>query len=128
MKELNTKNGVFLTTYTQKEIDDKTNEFNVFGDAAGCDFFKSKLRSLNDLSKYKISEKEASKLVGLEVKKNKKNLENLYTNYIGNPFGLSINEVKLYFKEATKSLESAFKSATPEFDLKKDFFHIFIVE
>jgi hypothetical protein len=128
MKELNTKVGVFLTTYTQREIDSEIEEYMIDNDSDACKLFMSNLRSFNPESPQYITEKEAKKLTGLEKKKGRKNKHNLYTNYKGTPFGITINEATLYYKDPINSLKSAFKAAAPEFDFDNDFFHIKIIK
>jgi len=128
MKELNIKIGVFLTTYNQVEIDYEIEQYMERNDSSGCIVFMDALRSFNPESTYYITEKEAIKLTGLEQKKSKKNPDNMYTNYKGNPFGLQINETKLYFTDPILSLKSAFEIGAPDFDFKKDFFHIRLVK
>lgn len=127
MKEINTKNGVFLTTYSQIELDQEIEQYMEKNDLSGCSIFMDSLRSFNPDSNCYITEKDACKFTGIEVKKNKKNPINLYTNYKGNPFGLPINETKLYFTDPILSLKSAFEIATPHFDFDKDFFHVRII-
>jgi hypothetical protein len=124
MKEIHTKKGVFLTSYTPKELDDKINEFNIWQNQKGCEDFLSQVRSFNDKTDCCIERSEASELVGIEVAKNNKNLVELYTNYKGNPLGLSINEARLYYNDPVKSLMSAFDVAVLGFDFQRDFFHI----
>lgn len=127
MKELNTRDGVFLTTYSQIEVDQEIEQYMEKNDLKGCNTFMDSLRSFNPESTYYITEKEACRFTGLEVKKNKKNPCNMYTNYKGNPFGLPINETKLYFSDPILSLKSAFEFAASGFDFDNDFFHIRIV-
>jgi len=121
MKELNTKIGVFLTTYTQQEIDENIDldEYAVFMDD---------IKSFNPESKYSIKKRQAIKLVGIEIRKGKNNPQNLYTNYKGNPFGLPVEGAKLYYTDPISSLKSAFEIAAPDFDFDKDFFHVRIVK
>ncbi|MEK6828825.1 MAG: hypothetical protein AABY15_01775 [Nanoarchaeota archaeon] len=128
MKELNTKPGVFLTTYTQGEIDAEIEEGILDKESDGCKIFLDKLRSFNPVSALYISEREAIELTGLEMKKSKKNPQNLYTNYKGVPFNLPIDGVTLYFTDPILSLRSAFEAAAPEFDFSKDFFHINVIK
>ena len=128
MKELNTKTGVFLTTYSQAEIDYKAEQFMDNNDSDGCVLFMEELRSFNPESLHYITEKEAKRFTGIEKKKNKKNPHNMYTNYKGVPFGIPINDSKLYYADPILSLKSAFEAAAPEFDFKKDFFHIRLVK
>lgn len=128
MRDINTKVGVFLTTYTKKEMDEQISIFNENKDIVSLDAFMGDLRSFNEKSEYCITEPEAEVLVGLEIKKNNKNPNNLYSNYNGNPFGLSINEARLYFKSPIQSLKSAFLATTPEFNFNKDFFLINVVK
>jgi hypothetical protein len=121
MKELNTKTGVFLTTYTQEEIDETIDldEYAVF---------MNDVKSFNPKSKYSINKRQAIKLIGLEVRKSKKNPQNLYANYKGNPLGLSLTGANLYYIDPILSLKSAFDIYAPDFDFDKDFFHIIIVK
>jgi hypothetical protein len=121
MKEFNTKTGVFLTTYTQKEIDEKIylDEYTMFMDD---------IKSFNPKSKYSINKRAAIKLIGLEVRKSKNNPQNLYTNYKGNPLGLYLTGAVLYYIDPILSLKSAFDIYAPDFDFDKDFFHIIIVK
>jgi hypothetical protein len=121
MKELNTKIGVFLTTYTQQEIDENI-------DLENYAVFMDDIKSFNPKSRYSINKKQAIKLIGIEVKKSKSNPHNLYTNYKGNPFGLPVEEAKLYYTDPLSSLKSAFEITAPNFDFDKDFFHIRIVK
>lgn len=128
MKELHTKVGVFLTTYTQKEIDAKIKEYMDAGDSDTCKFFMSNIRSFNSKAYNCITEKEAKELTGIEKKKGKKYKQNMYTNYNGTPFGLTINEATLYYTDPINSLKSAFNAAAPEFDFDNDFFHMNIIK
>ena len=121
MKELNTKTGVFLTTYTQEEIDE-----NIDLDEYAA--FMDDIKSFNPKSKYSINKRAAVKLTAIEIRKSKKSPQNLYTNYKGNPLGLTVTGVKLYYTDPISSLKSAFEIAAPEFDFDKDFFHIRIVK
>lgn len=123
MKELNTKPGIFLVTYTQQEVDEKIEEFMKKNDSDGCVLFMDDLRSFNPKSNCYITEREAKKYTGLEKKKGKSVPENLYTNYKGSPFGLPLNEASLYFSDPILSLKSAFEAADPKFNFDKDFFH-----
>ena len=128
MKELKTKKGVFLTTYTLAEMDEEISCYMDSNDSDGCKLFLSKLRSFNPESDKYITTEEAIEITGIEIKANKKNPDALYTNYNGAPFGLSISgNVKLLFKDPILSLKSAFKATTPEFDFVKDLFHIIIL-
>lgn len=128
MIELNTKPGVFLTTYTQQEIDAEIEESIEIKDSDGCKLFMDNLRSFNPNSNLYLSEKEAIELTGLEIKKNKKNSKNLYTNYKGAPVKYPLeNGITLYFSDPIISLKSAFEAFAPEFDFNKDFFHINLV-
>lgn len=124
MKEINTKEGVFLTTYSQIEIDQEIEQYMESGDLRGCNAFMDSIRSFNPESTYYITEKEAIIFTGIEIKKNKKNPCNMYTNYKGNPFGLPINEIRLHFKDPILSLKSAFEFAVPLFNFNEDFFHV----
>lgn len=128
MKEINTKIGVFLTTYTQRELDKAVTEYDENKDIGGCALFMEDIRSFNPESPYYLSIKEAKELTGIEVKKNRKNPEDLYTNYNGSPLGLPVSGVQLLYKDPVDSLKSAFKKATPKFDFDKDFFHINIIK
>ena len=128
MKELNTKIGVFLTTYIQEEIDEEVNHCMDINDSDGCKLFLSEIRSFNPESPNFITKKEAKQLTGLEMKANKKHPQALYTNYKGNPLGFSISDVNLYFTDPVLSLKSAFEIGAPGFDFEKDFFHIRIVK
>jgi hypothetical protein len=128
MRELNTKIGVFLTTYSQLEIDLEIEQYMERNDSSGCILFMDSLRSFNPESTYYVTEKEAKRFTGLEKGKSKKNPHNMYTNYKGNPFGIPINETKLYFIDPILSLKSAFEAAIPEFNFDKDFFHVRIVK
>ena len=71
MKELNTKTGVFLTTYTQLEIDEEINCYMDSNDSDGCKIFMTELRSFNPESPYYITEEEAIEYTGLEMKASK---------------------------------------------------------
>jgi hypothetical protein len=122
MRELNTKKGVLLITYTQYEVDRKVEEFLETNDSDGCRQFLDGLRSFNPESSSCITTEEAEKYTGLEKKKNKSNPYNLYTNYKGTPFGIHINEIQLLFKDPVLSLKSAFERGAPEFDYELDFF------
>jgi len=124
MIELNTKKGIILKTYTQEEIDFEIIKYMNNNNSIGCSLFIYSLKSFDSESNCCITESEAIELVGVEVKKNKNNPTNLYTNYNGNPFGLYINGVRLYFSDPILSLKSAFKAAAPSFDFKKDFFNV----
>jgi len=128
MRELNTKIGVFLTTYTQLEIDEEISSYMDSNDSDGCKIFMKELKSFNPKSSYYITKEEAIEITGLEREVNKKHSKALYTNYKGNPFGFSISDVNLYFEDPVLSLKSAFESAAPEFDFEKDLFHIKIVK
>lgn len=128
MEELNTKTGVFLTTYTQKELDKKVWSFIEHDDKDGCAIFMDAIKSFNSESEFYISEEEAIEFTGLEVKSGKTSSQNLYTNYKGNPLGLPINETQLFFTNPIISLKSAFEIATPKFDFDKDFFHVKIIK
>lgn len=128
MKELNTKIGVFLTTYTQDEIDDRIKQLMDDDNSVDCNLFMDNLRSFNPKSSYYITEKESKKLVGIEKRKSKINPQDMYTNYKGAPFGIVINEAKLYFSDPLLSLRSAFDSPLIKFNFEKDFFHIRIVK
>jgi len=128
MKELNTKVGVFLTTYTQEEIDKKIEEFMAKNESDGCVIFLDEIRSFNSRSEYYITEEEAIELTGLERKATDV-LGELYTNYKGNPLGLpKISDVELFYTNPIDSLKSAFYIGAPNFNFNKDFFHPNIVE
>jgi hypothetical protein len=128
MRELNTKPGVFLTTYTQDEIDFILEGYVDSLESDGAKLFLNDLRSFSEESDYLIDEKEAIELVGLEKKKSKTIKSDLYTNYKGNPLGMSVSEATLYFTSALMSLRSAFEVAAPSFDFEKDSFHINIIK
>lgn len=129
MKELNTKIGVFLTTYTQYEVDA---ELDVYTDAKESDaatIFLNGLKSFNPESEFYITKEEAIELTGLEMKASKTNPQDLYSNYKGNPLGLpKMNGVELCYTDPIASLRSAFEIAAPEFDFEKDLFHPRIVK
>lgn len=128
MKELNTKVGVFLTTYTQEEIDKKIEEFMALNESDGCIIFLDEVKSFNSESEYYITHEEAIELTGLE-KKATDIIGELYTNYKGNPLGLpDINGVEFFYTDPIDSLKSAFYIAAPEFNFDKDFFHPKIVK
>lgn len=128
MKELNTKIGVFLTTYTQAEVDEEISHYMEINDSDGCKIFLAELRSFNPKLHNYLTIKEAKQWTGLEKKANKKHPKALYTNYKGNPFGLSINEATLFFEDPILSLKSAFEIGAPGFNFDEDFFHIRIVK
>lgn len=128
MKELNTKIGVFLTTYTQDEIDERIKQLMDDDNSIDCNLFMDNLRSFNPKSSYYITEKESKKLVGIEKRKSKTNPQDMYTNYKGAPFGIVINEAKLYFSDPLLSLRSVFECPGIVFNFEKDFFHIRIVK
>jgi hypothetical protein len=128
MKELNTKIGVFLTTYTQLEIEDEINSYMDSNDSDSCKIFMTELKSFNPDSPYYITEEEAIEYTGLEMKASKLQPYELYTNYKGNPLGLSIGNVSLYYKDPIMSLKSAFEAAAPDFDFENDSFHVKIVK
>ena len=128
MKELNTKIGIFLTTYTQKELDKKVWKFIEHNDKDGCAIFMDAVKSFNPDSEFYMSEEEAIEFTGLEIKSGKTHSQDLYTNYKGNPLGLPINGAQLYFTNPVTSLKSAFEIAIPSFDFEEDFFHVKIVK
>ena len=121
MKELNTKIGVFLVTYTQIEIDDETNKYVDNKDTIGYDLFMQELRSFNPESPCYITVDEAIELTGIEVK-GKDGSPDLYSNYKGNPFNLPVQGANLYYTDPINSLKSAFIIAAEDFDFDKDFF------
>ena len=127
MRQINTKTGVFLTTYTKQEIDNKIEVSLEKNDSDSFIMFMDEIRSFNPESSHYITEEESIELVGLERKKGKNAVQDLYTNYKGNPLGLGVAEAQLFFTDPIKSLKSAFESATPKFNFKKDFFHIRLV-
>lgn len=127
MKELNTKIGVFLTTYTKQEIDNRIEISLEENNSDDFILFMDKIRSFNPDSPHYITEKEAIELIGLEKKKGKNTPNDLYTNYKGSPLGIGVTGVQLFFTDPIKSLKSAFEMAAPKFDFKKDFFHIRLV-
>jgi hypothetical protein len=122
MKELNTKIGVFLITYTQVEIDDEINKYVNNKDMSGCDLFSQEIRSFNIESSCCISRDEAIELTGLEIKAKNNSSQDLYTNYKGNPFDIPVQEASLHYTDPISSLKSAFVVAAPNFDFDKDFF------
>lgn len=128
MKELNTKIGVFLTTYTQLEIDEEINSYMDSNDSDGCKIFMTELKSFNPDSPYYITEEEAIEYTGLEMKASKLQPKALYTNYKGNPIGSSFSNVQLFFDDPILSLKSAFEAAAPDFDFDNDSFHVRIVK
>jgi len=128
MKELNTKIGVFLTTYTQKELDKKIWSYIEYDDKDGCAVFMDAIKSFNSESEFYISEEEAIEFTGLEIKSGETHSQDLYTNYKGNPLGLPVNEAQLFFTNPVTSLKSAFEIAAPTFDFNKDFFHVKIAK
>lgn len=124
MKKINTRKGVFLITYTQKEIDNIIKELLDKKDSDGCINFMSNIRSFNYKSEHYLKEIEAIELTGLEFAKSKGDAEILYTNYNGTPLGIPIEGAKLYYTNPVSSLKSAFDFVASEFDFEKDFFHI----
>lgn len=127
MKELNTKVGVFLVTYTQIEIDEAVNKFLDKKDTIGYDLFMQDIKSFNPESPYYITKEEAIEFTGIEVK-GKDGGPDLYTNYKGNPFDLPVQGANLYYTDPIKSLMSAFIIADEYFDFINDFFLPKIVE
>lgn len=121
MKELNTKAGVFLVTYTQVEIDDAVNKYIDNKNTSDCDLFLQEIRSFNSDSPHYITKEEAIELTGLEVNGSGDNPD-LYTNYKGNPFDLPVQGVSLYYTDPINSLKSAFVIAAPNFNFENDFF------
>lgn len=128
MKELNTKVGVFLTTYTQKEIDDKIDESLEKNDSDGCTIFMDEIRSFNTGSTHCITKEEAIDLTGWEINHVQGETRAMYTNYKGTPLGLPLAGASLYYTNPVSSLKSAFEKAAPEFDFEKDFFHVNIIK
>lgn len=127
MKEITTKTGVYLTTYTQKEIDDKIEEsIDKVGSGSSVSFM-DEIKSFNKNSEYFLNKKDAIELVGIEIKKGKEQKHDLYTNYKGTPFGLPVAGAQLYYKDPVLSLKSAFSIAATDFDFDNDFFHVRIV-
>lgn len=122
MKKFNTKKNITITTYNQNDIDILVEKFTKNNENEQCRHFLDSLRSFNKKSKDLITLEEASGVVEILVKKNKKNKTNLYKNYNGNPLGININEVTLYFEDPVLSLKSAFKAFNKDFNFKKDFF------
>jgi len=127
MKELNIKAGVFLTTYTQLELDSIIGEYVESNNSDECIMFMDELRSFNPNSPHWIIPDEAIELTGLEVPVSKKNPMALYANYKGAPLGISVSNVSLYFSDPILSLMSAFQAGAPNFDFDNDFFHIRVV-
>lgn len=124
MKTLSTKKKIVLTTYTQKELEDKIDTFVYKYDFSGLMLFLNDVKSFNPESLDYIEEDDAVKLITITRKKTKKNPQELYKNYYGTPFGLSIFEVELHYSDAVSSLKSAFKNKELNFNFKKDYFHI----
>lgn len=121
MRELNTKEGIFLITYSQKKVDEEINDLMDNNDSDGCKLFISNLRSFNPSSPYYITEEDSIELTEVEVKSN---LNILYKNYKGNPLGFYISDAKLLFKNPILSLKSAFQASVPIFDFESDVFLI----
>jgi hypothetical protein len=128
MKELNTKVGVFLTTYTQIEIDEKIEISLDEKDSDGCVLFMDEIRSFNTGSTHCLTEEEAIELTGWEISHVKGEDRAMYTNYKGTPLGLPLNGASLYYTDPIASLKSAFEIAAPDFDFEKDFFHVNIIK
>jgi len=128
MKKLNTKTGVFLTTYTQIEIDENIESLLEVEGSEGCVLFMDELRSFNPDSENCVTEKEAIELTGWEISQVQGETKAMYTNYKGTPLGIPINGASLYYTNPIASLKSAFEIAATEFDFEQDFFHIKIVK
>lgn len=128
MKEINTKAGVFLTIYTQQEVDDKIETLLDIDDSDECALFIDALRSFNPESTQCLTELEAIEITGREIKKVKGETKAMYTNYKGAPLGLELNGVSLYYTDPIASLKSAFEISAQEFDFDNDFFHIKIIK
>lgn len=124
MKTLSTKKKIVLTTYTQKELEDKIDTYVYKYDFSGLMLFLNDVKSFNPESLDYIEEDDAVKLITITRKKTKKNPQELYKNYYGTPFGLNIFEVELHYSDAVSSLKSAFKNKELNFNFKKDYFHI----